>query len=70
MKDFDEFEAMALSTINDDYARIIESETRRISANKPDADPSKVKASAIACADRVWVLETLRRYHEWLSSQI
>lgn len=65
MKAFDDFEASVLSSMNEDMDRLVAQETERIREKNPDADESRVRASARICANRLWVLDVLRRYDEW-----
>lgn len=65
MKAFDDFEASVLSSLNEDMDRLVAQETEKIREKSPDADESRVRASARIRANRLWVLDVLRRYDEW-----
>ncbi len=65
MKTFDEFEASVLSSMSEDMERLIEQETGRIREKNPGVDESRAVASARISANRLWVLDVLRRYDEW-----
>ena len=67
MKAFDDFEASVLSSMND-MGRLVAQETERIREKDPDADESLARASARIRANRLWVLDVLRRYDEWSRS--
>ena len=65
MKTFDEFEAAVLSSMSEDMERLIEQETGRIREKSPDMEERVARASARISANRLWVLDVLRRYDEW-----
>lgn len=65
MKTFDDFEASVVSSMSDDLERLIEQETGRIREKSPDMDERVAVASARISANRLWVLDVLRRYDEW-----